>query len=76
RPFPGFSNYKMPVEDLYMVGAATWPGPGTNATSGYLAAKKILRKDAMRATLLKGGAAAGALGAAALAARRLARSGR
>jgi phytoene dehydrogenase-like protein len=26
-----------------MVGAATWPGAGNNATSGYLAAREILR---------------------------------
>jgi phytoene dehydrogenase-like protein len=75
RPFPGWSNYKMPVENLYMVGAATWPGPGTNATSGYLAAKEILRKKgALRRGLVAGGAAvgaAGAAGAAALAGRRL-----
>ena len=71
RPFPGWSNYRMPVEDLYMVGAATWPGPGVNATSGYLAAKQILRPNALRNRLLAGGAAAGAVVAAALTARRL-----
>ncbi len=81
RPFPGSSNYQMPVESLYMVGASTWPGPGTNATSGYLAAKKILRKGALGSTLLKGGAVAGAVvagaaGVAALAARRRSTSGR
>lgn len=43
RPFPGWSRYAMPVDGLYMVGAATWPGAGNNATSGYLAARRILR---------------------------------
>jgi phytoene dehydrogenase-like protein len=33
----------MPLAGLYMVGAATWPGAGNNATSGYLAAREILR---------------------------------
>jgi len=75
RPFPGWSNYDMPVKGLYMVGAATWPGAGTNATSGYLASKEILRKGALRKGLAWGGAALGAAGAAALAARRL-RGGR
>lgn len=70
RPFPGWSNYKMPVENLYMVGAATWPGAGTNATSGYLAAKKILRPHPIRGRLAQGGAVVGA-GAAALATARL-----
>jgi phytoene dehydrogenase-like protein len=43
RPFPGWSRYRMPLAGLYMVGAATWPGAGNNATSGYLAAREILR---------------------------------
>lgn len=74
RPFPGWSNYSMPIEGLYMVGAATWPGAGTNATSGYLAAKEILRPYAARKMIIGGGAIAGITGTAmALAARRLRR---
>lgn len=42
RPFPGWSQYEMPAEGLYMVGAGTWPGGGNNATSGYLASRRIL----------------------------------
>ena len=76
RPFPGWSNYKMPLGNLYMVGAATWPGPGTNATSGYLAAQEIIGPST-RDRLIQGGAAVGAAGAAtvigALALRRLLR---
>lgn len=41
RPFAGWSNYEMPVDGLYMVGASTWPGAGVNAVSGYLAAKEL-----------------------------------
>lgn len=41
RPFVDWQNYETPVEDLYMVGAATWPGGGVNALSGYLAAQKL-----------------------------------
>ena len=76
RPFPGWSNYKMPLGGLYMVGAATWPGPGTNATSGYLAAQEIIGPST-RDRLIQGGAAVGAAGAAtvigALALRQLLR---
>jgi phytoene dehydrogenase-like protein len=71
RPFPGWSNYKMPVGNLYMVGAATWPGAGTNATSGYLAAKKILHPHPIRERLAWGGALLGAGAAAAATARLL-----
>src|SRR5699024_80663 len=45
RPFVGYSRYEMPVADLYMVGAGAWPGAGNNATSGYLAAQRILQPD-------------------------------
>jgi phytoene dehydrogenase-like protein len=41
RPFADWQNYETPVDDLYMVGAATWPGGGVNALSGYLAAQKL-----------------------------------
>ncbi|MGI9049653.1 MAG: phytoene desaturase family protein [Rubrobacteraceae bacterium] len=65
RPFPGWSNYNMPVTGLYMVGAATWPGAGTNATSGYLAAREILQPRRLRSRVVRGGVVA-ALGAAAV----------
>jgi phytoene dehydrogenase-like protein len=42
RPFGDWNNYETPVEDLYMVGAATWPGGGVNAMSGYLAAQRLM----------------------------------
>jgi phytoene dehydrogenase-like protein len=42
RPFYGWSRYRTPVQSLYMVGAATWPGGGVNASSGYLGARAIL----------------------------------
>jgi phytoene dehydrogenase-like protein len=59
RPFNGYSNYKMPIEGLYMAGASTWPGGGTNATSGYLAAKEILKSEHKNAKLIGALAAAG-----------------
>ena len=41
RPFPGWTRYEMPVEGLYLCGAATWPGPGNNGTSGWLVAERL-----------------------------------
>jgi phytoene dehydrogenase-like protein len=41
RPFPGFSNYKTPIKDLYMTGASTYPGGGINGASGYIVAKLL-----------------------------------
>ncbi len=41
RPFPSWSSYSTPVDQLYMCGASTWPGGGLNATSGYLAAQEL-----------------------------------
>jgi len=39
RPVFGWSRYKTPVAGLYMVGAATWPGAGLGAGSGFMLAK-------------------------------------
>lgn len=44
RPVPGWSRYRTPVDALYMCGAATWPGAGVNAGSGYLVAKALTRR--------------------------------
>ena len=41
RPVAGHSRYKMPLEGLYLCGAATWPGAGTGAGSGYLLGCKL-----------------------------------
>lgn len=45
RPFVDWQNYETPVNGLYMVGAATWPGAGVNALSGYLAAQKLTAEE-------------------------------
>jgi phytoene dehydrogenase-like protein len=45
RPFGDWQNYETPLADLYMVGAATWPGGGVNALSGYLAAQKLTAEE-------------------------------
>lgn len=41
RPFPGWSRYKTPIRNLYMVGAATWPGAGVGAGSGRLLGRML-----------------------------------
>ena len=41
RPARGWSRYKTPVRGLYMIGAATWPGAGTGAGSGFMLAKML-----------------------------------
>jgi phytoene dehydrogenase-like protein len=43
RPFPGWTRYRTPIKQLFMVGASTWPGGGVNAASGFLVAEDLLR---------------------------------
>ncbi len=42
RPVAGYSRYKSPIDGLYMCGAATWPGAGTGAGSGFMLAKMLV----------------------------------
>ncbi len=42
RPLPGQPSHRSVVANLYMVGAATWPGHGVNGGSGYIVAKDAL----------------------------------
>jgi phytoene dehydrogenase-like protein len=44
RPLPGWTRYRTPVERLYLCGAATWPGAGVGAGSGYLLAKQLAHR--------------------------------
>lgn len=41
RPVAGWSRYRTPVERLYLCGAATWPGAGTGAGSGFMLANML-----------------------------------
>lgn len=43
RPFAGWSRYRTPVRNLYMIGQSTWPGAGLGAASGYLLGKDLLK---------------------------------
>lgn len=76
RPIPGWSTYDTPVERLHLIGAATWPGAGTNAASGYLCAQRLLAPHATRDAVLKGIGAVGAVGAGAALLAHLWRRGR
>ncbi|MET0597515.1 MAG: NAD(P)/FAD-dependent oxidoreductase [Mesorhizobium sp.] len=41
RPARGFARWNTPVRHLHLIGAATWPGAGTGAGSGYLLAQQL-----------------------------------
>ena len=43
RPVPGWSQYRMPVERLYLCGAGTHPGGGVMGACGRNAAREVLR---------------------------------
>jgi phytoene dehydrogenase-like protein len=45
RPVAGWARYRTPIDGLYLCGVGTHPGGGVTGTSGYLAARRIL-KDA------------------------------
>jgi phytoene dehydrogenase-like protein len=41
RPFPGFTDYKTPISNLYMTGGSTWPTGGITMGPGYNTAIRI-----------------------------------
>ncbi|TPL05079.1 MULTISPECIES: NAD(P)/FAD-dependent oxidoreductase [unclassified Mesorhizobium] len=41
RPARGFARWSTPVSNLYLTGAATWPGAGTGAGSGFMLAQQL-----------------------------------
>src|SRR5262245_3375137 len=44
RPAPGWAQYRTPIKNLYMCGAATHPGGGIMGASGRNAAMRILKE--------------------------------
>jgi phytoene dehydrogenase-like protein len=46
RPIPAHrGGYRTAIRDLYLIGAATWPGPGVSGSSGRAVARHLLRQD-------------------------------
>ena len=43
RPVPGYADYRTPIENLYLCGAATHPGGGVMGACGRNAAREVLR---------------------------------
>ena len=43
RPVPGWGQYRMPIDGLFIGGAGAHPGPGILGGAGYLAARAALR---------------------------------
>lgn len=41
RPAPGHADGTTPIKGLHMIGAATWPGAGVGAGSGYLVGQRL-----------------------------------
>lgn len=41
RPVRGYADGTTPIQNLYLTGAAVWPGAGTGAGSGYLLGRKL-----------------------------------
>lgn len=50
RPLPGWANYRMPIQGLYLSGSAAHPGGGVIGAPGYNAAHVIL-EDLRRGTV-------------------------
>ncbi|WP_223590618.1 phytoene desaturase family protein [Neobacillus bataviensis] len=44
RPLPGQPSHQTEIPNLFMLGAATWPGHGINGGSGYIVAQQLLSK--------------------------------
>ncbi|HEX6291249.1 MAG TPA: NAD(P)/FAD-dependent oxidoreductase [Herpetosiphonaceae bacterium] len=42
RPLPSQPSHRSTVPNVYMLGAATWPGHGVNGGSGYIVAQQLL----------------------------------
>ncbi len=43
RPIPGYGQYRMPIENLYLCSAGAHPGGGVTGAPGYNAARAILK---------------------------------
>jgi phytoene dehydrogenase-like protein len=44
RPFAQQPGHRTPLQDLFHIGASTWPGPGLGGGSGTLVARTLLKR--------------------------------
>ena len=51
RPVAGYAGYRTPISGLYLCGAAAHPGGGVMGTPGLNAAREILGKRRLRASV-------------------------
>jgi phytoene dehydrogenase-like protein len=51
RPVPGYARYRTPIPGLYLCGAAAHPGGGVMGTPGLNAAREILGRRRLRASV-------------------------
>jgi phytoene dehydrogenase-like protein len=51
RPVPGYARYRTPIRGLYLCGAAAHPGGGVMGTPGLNAAREILGRRKLRASV-------------------------
>jgi phytoene dehydrogenase-like protein len=51
RPVPGYARYRTPIRGLYLCGAAAHPGGGVMGTPGLNAAREILGRRRLRASV-------------------------
>jgi phytoene dehydrogenase-like protein len=51
RPAPGYARYRTPIGGLYLCGAAAHPGGGVMGTPGLNAAREILGRRRLRASV-------------------------
>ncbi len=50
RPVKGWSNYRTPLDNLYMCGSSSHPGPGVTCIPGYNAANEVLKDLGIKVT--------------------------
>jgi phytoene dehydrogenase-like protein len=46
RPLPSQPGHQTAIPNVFMLGAATWPGHGVNGGSGYIVAQELLKRHA------------------------------
>jgi phytoene dehydrogenase-like protein len=51
RPVPGYANYRTPIRGLWLCGSAAHPGGGVMGTPGLNAAREILGRRRLRASV-------------------------